>query len=129
LTARTETRLEFRPKDDRLFGIGYRYRRSALEQGDVSLVWPVSQRWRIIGRYSYSFLDKERLEDFIGWEYEACCWRLRMVSRNYVSRRTGESDSSISLQLELKGLSQRVTAPDDLLDRGILGYRNIARAY
>jgi LPS-assembly protein len=128
-TARTETRLEFRPQDDRLFGIGYRYRRGALEQGDVSLVWPVAERWRIIGRYSYSFLDKERLEDFFGWEYEACCWRLRMVNRNYVSRRTGEIDSSVSLQLELKGLSQRVTAPDDLLDRGILGYRNIARAY
>jgi LPS-assembly protein len=128
-TARTETRVEFRPQDDRLFGFGYRYRRDALEQGDVSLVWPVAERWRIIGRYSYSFFDKERLEDFLGWEYEACCWRLRMVNRNYVSRRTGESDSSISIQLELKGLSQRVTSPDDLLDRGILGYRNIARAY
>ncbi|HVJ29213.1 MAG TPA: LPS assembly protein LptD, partial [Gammaproteobacteria bacterium] len=128
-TARTETRLEYRPKNDRLFGIGYRYRRDALEQGDFSLVWPVSQRWRLIGRYSYSFLDKERLEDFIGWEYEACCWRLRMVNRNYVSRRTGETDNSISVQLELKGLSQRATSPDELLDRGILGYRNIARAY
>ena len=128
-TARTETRLEFRPQDDRLFGFGYRYRRGTLEQGDVSLVWPVLERWRVIARYSYSFLDEERLEDFFGWEYEACCWRLRMVNRNYVSRRTGEIDSSISLQLELKGLSQRVTAPDALLDRGILGYRNIARAY
>ncbi len=129
LTARTETRLEYRPKDDRLFGFGYRYRRDALEQGDVSVVWPLAQRWRIIGSYSYSFLDKQRLEDFIGWEYEACCWRLRMINRNYVSGRTGESDSSISLQFELKGLSQRVTSPDELLDRGILGYRNIARAY
>jgi hypothetical protein len=46
-----------------------------------------------------------------------------------VSRRTGETDNSISVQLELKGLSQRVTAPDELLDRGILGYRTIARAY
>jgi LPS-assembly protein len=128
-TARTETRLEYRPKEDRLFGVGYRFRRDALEQADLSLVWPVSQRWRVIGRYSYSLLDKERLEDFVGWEYEACCWRLRMVNRNYVSRRTGETDSSISLQLELKGLSQRVTSPDELLDRGILGYRNIARAY
>ena len=103
-------------------------RRDALEQADFSLVWPVSDRWRIIGRYSYSLLDEERLEDFFGWEYEACCWRLRMVNRNYVAR-TGETDSSISLQLELKGLSQRVTAPDDLLDRGILGYRDIAGAY
>jgi LPS-assembly protein len=128
-TARTETRVEFRPQDDRLFGFGYRYRRDSLEQGDVSVVWPIAERWRVIGRYSYSFLDKERLEDFIGWEYEACCWRLRMVNRNYVSRRTGESDNSISIQLELKGLSQRVTSPDELLDRGILGYRNIAGAY
>jgi LPS-assembly protein len=128
-TARTETRVEYRPKDDRLFGFGYRYRRDSLEQGDVSVVWPLGQRWRLIGSYSYSFFDKERLEDFIGWEYEACCWRLRMVNRNYVSRRTGETDNSISLQLELKGLSQRVTSPDELLDRGILGYRNIARAY
>ncbi len=128
-TARTETRLEFRPQDDRLFGFGYRYRRGSLEQGDVSLVWPLAQRWRVIGRYSYSFLDKERLEDFVGWEYEACCWRLRMINRNYVSRRTGETDSSVSLVLELKGLSQRVTSPDELLDRGILGYRNIAGAY
>ena len=127
-TARTETRFEYRPKNDRLLGIGYRYRRDALEQGDFSLVWPVAQRWRLIGRYSYSFLDKQRLEDFIGWEYEACCWRLRMVNRNYVSR-AGETDNSISIQLELKGLSQRVTSPDELLDRGILGYRTIARAY
>jgi LPS-assembly protein len=128
-TARSEMRFEYRPKDDRLFGIGYRYRRDALEQGDVSLVWPIAQRWRVIGSYSYSFLDKERLEDFVGWEYEACCWRIRMINRNYVSRRTGETDSSLSVQLELKGLSQRVTSPDELLDRGILGYRNIARAY
>ena len=125
-TQRAETRLEFRPKEDRFFGIGYRYRRGALEQGDISVVWPVAERWRIIGSYSYSFLEEERLEDFFGWEYEACCWRLRIVNRDYVSRSTGEIDNSISLQFELKGLSQRVTSPDELLDRGILGYRNIA---
>lgn len=128
-TARAETRFEYRPKPDRLFGFGYRYRRGTLEQGDLSLVWPIADRWRIIGRYAYSFLDEEPLEEFVGWEYEACCWRFRMVSRNYVSRRTGESDSAISLQLELKGLSQGAIAPEDLLDRGILGYRSIARAY
>jgi LPS-assembly protein len=128
-TARAETRFEYRPKDDRLFGFGYRYRRGSLEQGDISLVWPVAEKWRIIGRYAYSFLDEEPLEEFVGWEYEACCWRFRMVSRNYVSRRTGESDSAISLQLELKGLSQGAITPEDLLDRGILGYRSIARAY
>jgi LPS-assembly protein len=125
LTARTETRFEYRPQDDRIFGIGYRYRRDLLEQGDISLVWPVSERWRIIGRYSYSLLEKTALEQFVGWEYDACCWRLRVIGRQYVSRRTGETDNAISFQLELKGLSNSGNAPEELLDRGILGYRRI----
>jgi LPS-assembly protein len=62
----------------------------------------------------------------VGWEYEACCWRFRMVGRRYVSR-TGETDDAISVQLELKGLSQRASSPEELLDHGILGYRSIAR--
>jgi LPS-assembly protein len=126
-TSRAETRFEYRPKEDRLFGIGYRYRRGFIEQGDLSVVWPAADKWRIIGRYSYSFLESEPLEQFVGWEYEACCWRFRMVSRRYVSRRTGEEDSAISIQLELKGLSQGAPTPEELLDRGILGYRSVAR--
>ena len=122
-TARTETRFEYRPAPDRLFGFAYRYRRGVIQQGDFSLVWPIADRWRLITRYSYSFLEKEPLEQFAGWEYDACCWRLRVVGRRYVSRRTGESDSSIAVQLELKGFSQRVPSPEELLDRGILGYR------
>jgi LPS-assembly protein len=125
-TARAETRFEYRPQNDRLFGLGYRYRRGTLEQGDLSIVWPAAQRWRVIGRYSYSLLESEPLEKFLGWEYEACCWRFRMVGRRYVSSRTGQVDSSISLQLELKGLSQGASSPEQLLDRGILGYRSIA---
>jgi LPS-assembly protein len=125
-TARAETRFEYRPKADRLFGIGYRYRPELLEQGDLSVVWPLAERWRIIGRYSYSFLEKEPLEEFVGWEYDACCWRFRMVGRRYVSRSTGESDSAISIQLELKGLSQSPRTAEELLDRGILGYRSLS---
>jgi LPS-assembly protein len=125
LTTRAETRLEYRPKDDRLFGFGYRYREGLLEQGDISLVWPAARRWRVIGRYSYSFLEQQPLEQFLGWEYDSCCWRMRLVGRKYISTRTGESDSSVLVQLELKGLTQRGASPEQLLDRGILGYRGI----
>jgi LPS-assembly protein len=124
-TARAETRFEYRPQGDRLFGFGYRYRPDLLEQSDVSIVWPVTQRWRIIGRYSYSLLENEPLEQFMGLEFDACCWRLRVIGRQYVSRRTGETDSAISLQLELKGLSTGAPSPEELLDRGILGYRQM----
>ncbi|HEU4617657.1 MAG TPA: LPS assembly protein LptD [Gammaproteobacteria bacterium] len=124
--ARTETRFEYRPAPDRLFGFGYRYRRGVLQQGDVSLVWPATDRWRVIGRYSYSFFENEPLERFLGWEYDSCCWRFRVVGRSYVGHRTGETDNGISVQFELKGFSQRATAPEELLDRGILGYRGLS---
>jgi LPS-assembly protein len=123
---RAETRFEFRPRGDRLFGMGYRSRKGLLEQGDLSIVWPLATSWRFIGQYSYSLLDEEPLEQFAGLEYEACCWRLRVTGSRYISSRTGETDNTISLQFELKGLSQRTSSPEDYLDRGILGYRRFA---
>lgn len=124
-TARMETSLRFTPQEDRYAGFSYRYREGSLDQGSVSLVWPVGQSWRVIAHYSYSFLEEEPLDSFLGWEYEACCWRLRLIGRRYISRRTGESDSSISVQLQLRGFSDDGSSPEELLDRGILGYRSL----
>jgi len=124
-TAVMETSLRFTPQEDRYAGFSYRYREGLLDQGSVSLVWPVGQSWRVIAHYSYSFLEEEPLDSFLGWEYEACCWRLRLIGRRYISRRTGESDSSISVQLQLRGFSDDGSSPEELLDRGILGYRSL----
>ncbi|HSG65977.1 MAG TPA: LPS assembly protein LptD, partial [Gammaproteobacteria bacterium] len=122
---RAEMSVEYAPEPGRLAGFSYRYREGLLEQGDLSLIWPVGDRWRVIGHYSYSFLDEEPLDRFLGWEYEACCWRLRVVGRNYISQRSGESDSSISIQLQLKGFNDEGDPPEALLGRGILGYRQM----
>lgn len=122
-TVRAETRFEYRPKEDRFLGVGYRMRKNLLEQGDFSMVWPVSNRWRLIGQYSYSLLEKEPLERLAGIEYEACCWRLRLTSRRYIVRSTGETDDTFSIELELKGLARGRASPEELLDRGTLGYR------
>lgn len=124
-TVRAETRFEFRPADDRIFGVGYRLREGLLEQGDLSLIWPVGERWRMIGQYSYSLLENKALERFAGIEYEACCWRLRITNRRYIVRSTGQTDSSISIQLELKGLSRNVSSPEELLRSGILPNRRL----
>ena len=124
-TVRAETSIRYSPQEDRYAGFSYRRREGLLEQGDISLVWPIGQSWRVIGHYSYSFLDEQVLDRFLGWEYEACCWRLRLVGRRYISRRTGESDSSISVQLQLRGFSDDGGSPEEFLDRGILGYQEL----
>ncbi len=121
-TTQSEARLQWRPREDRILNLAYRFRRGALEQGDLSWAWPLNERWRFVGRYNYSLRDNKTLEQFYGLEYESCCWGVRLVSRRYISARDGTRDSSIGLQLVLKGMSSVGAAADKLLERGILGY-------
>ena len=121
-TTRSEARLQYRPANNKILNLSYRYRRNALEQGDVSWSWPIARSWNIVGRYNFSLRDDKVLEQFFGLEYESCCWGLRLVSRRFISTRDGARDSSFGLQLVLKGMMSVGTAADKLLERGILGY-------
>jgi len=121
-TTQSEARLQYRPAQNRIINLAYRYRRDSLEQGDVSWSWPLSKKWNFVGRYNYSFRDEKALEEFYGLEYESCCWGLRLVSRRYISTRDGTRDTTYGLQLVLKGMASVGTAADKLLERGILGY-------
>lgn len=121
-TTQSEARLQYRPDRDKILNLAYRFRRDSLEQGDISWSWPITQRWNFVGRYNYSFRDEEALEQFFGLEYESCCWGLRLVTRRHISTRDGTRDSSVGLQLVLKGMTSVGTAADRLLEHGILGY-------
>jgi len=121
-TTKSEARLQYRPSRDKILNLAYRFRRDSLEQGDISWSWPLSERWNFVGRYNYSLRDDEVLEQFYGLEYESCCWGLRLVTRRYVSTREGTQDSSVGLQLVLKGMASVGTSADRILENGILGY-------
>ena len=121
-TTRSEARIQYRPQANKIFNIAYRFRRDSLEQGDVSLSWPLTENWNLVGRYNYSLRDQEPLEELVGLEYQSCCWGLRLVSRRYLSTRDGTMDNSFGLQLVLKGVSNVGSSADAMLERGILGY-------
>ena len=121
-TTKSEARLQYRPANNKVLNLSYRFRRDSLEQGDLSWSWPITNRWNFVGRYNFSLRDQEVLEQFFGLEYESCCWGLRIVSRRHISTRDGIHDSSFGLQLVLKGMTSVGTAADKLLERGILGY-------
>jgi LPS-assembly protein len=114
--------LQYRPARNRILNFGYRFRRGSLEQGEVSWSWPLSQSWNFVGRYQYSIRDSRALEQFYGFEYQSCCWGLRLVGRRFISTRDGTEDTSIGLQLVLRGMMDLGTAVDRLLENGILGY-------
>lgn len=121
-TTKSEARLQYRPGENKVINLGYRFRRDSLEQGDVSWSWPLSERWNFVGRYNYSLREDEVLEQFFGLEYESCCWGVRLVTRKYVSTREGTQDSSFGLQLVLKGMASVGSSADRILENGILGY-------
>ncbi len=119
---RSEVRVQYRPESQRVMNLGYRFQRGRMEQADFSVAWPVSRQWNVYGRMLYSLDQSQAIETFAGFEYSSCCWGLRAVAREYVSRRSGDRDRGIYLQLELKGLSSVGLAADAFLERAIRGY-------
>ncbi len=121
-TLRGEAGAQYRPSPDTVVNFGYRYREGTLEQWDFGFAWRLSRSWQLYARQVYSTLEDKSIDRFAGFEYSGCCWRLRLLGRNYVSNRTGESDNSILLQVELNGLSSVGSRSDTFLERGIRGY-------
>lgn len=117
-----DVQLQYKPQADRVVNMGYRFRRGSIEQVDASAAWPLGERWTGYGRLVFSLEDDTTLDQFAGFEYRSCCWRLRLVARRYVSDRTGDRDTSILLQLELNGLSSVGVGADAFLERSIRGY-------
>jgi len=114
--------VQYRPNYDRVANIGYRFRRGNIEQVEGSAAWPIGESLSAYARYVYSLEDKQELEQFAGLEYRSCCWRLRLVGGRYVSDRTGDTDTTVLLQLELNGLSSVGDEADAFLERAIRGY-------
>lgn len=119
---RTQFSLQYRPANDRVVNLGYRSQRNSIEQAEVSAAWPLGRSWSAFARVIYSLRENEALDQFAGFEYRACCWRVRTVARRFVSSRTGEQDTGIFLQLELTGLASVGTPADAFLERSIRGY-------
>ena len=119
---KTTARFQYKSKQSEIFNIAYRYRRNMLKQLDASFSWPVRDHWNVVGRYNYSILDRKVLEQFVGLEYESCCWGIRVISRKHLAYRNGDTDTSFSIEFVFKGLSDLGDPVANLLDRGILGY-------
>ena len=121
-TVKSEVGLQYRPASNRVVNAGYRLQRDSIEQLDMSVAWPISDRWRGFGRWVYSMRDNQTLDQFVGLEYSSCCWVLRLVTRHFVSSRTGDTDTSVGLQLELRGLSSVGVDNEAFLRSAIRGY-------
>ncbi|HEX9851814.1 MAG TPA: LPS assembly protein LptD, partial [Woeseiaceae bacterium] len=112
---------QYRPANDSVVNMGYRFRRNSIEQLDGSVAWPVGDRWAAYARMVYSLEEQTTVDQLAGLEYQACCWRVRLVGRRSVSNREGDMHTDFMLQFELNGLSS-VGDADAFLEGAIRGY-------
>lgn len=96
-------------------------------QPSTSFAWPIKEKWRLVGSYSYNLSDKHPQNYFYGVEYSACCWAVRLVgSKTFTSLNQDNTpvyDTAVYLQFQFKGLGNiGVSDPSSLLVNSIPGY-------
>ncbi|MHA6495502.1 LPS-assembly protein LptD [Pseudomonas borbori] len=103
-----------------------------ISQHDFSVIWPIVPQWSVISRWQYDYSRNRTLEAFGGFEYDNCCWKLRLINRYWIDydevslnpSLNDEPDRGIFLQIVLKGLGGVVgNKVETFLDDGIQGYR------
>lgn len=130
-TVRSSVSLGFRDSASRIANVTHRVvntaaREERTEQVDLSALWGIGDSWRLAGRWNFS-LDADRsIESLLGIEYESCCWAFRFAARRYISDDGDDHDTSLYLQLVLKGLAPLGQNYGALLENAILGYRDTA---
>ncbi len=124
-TRKAALRLRYRPDQGPILNLDYRMRdeaRTDIEQTDVSVRWPIGLAWNVVGRWNYSFADAKTLEVVGGVEYNTCCWGVRVAARRFLSTTTGEFDTGVFFNVELKGLAGIGRQATSLIRRSVPGY-------
>ncbi|MCF3991986.1 LPS-assembly protein LptD, partial [Pseudomonas aeruginosa] len=153
-TSRTESgsaMFHYQPEDNpnKVVNAGYRYREDArrfnsstgrfmygreddiIKQHDFSVIWPMVPQWSVLARWQYDYNKNRTLEAFGGFEYDSCCWKLRLINRYWLDvdddaflTQNAKADRGVFLQIVLKGLGGIVgNKTETFLDKGIQGYR------
>ncbi len=124
----------------KLFNLGYRYISSEavgatsdddVKQLDFSFSTDLNGQWQVVGRANYDITDHRELEAFAGFEYNDCCYRLRVLARRWLDSKIADLitdndlqyDQGIFFEIQLKGLGGSGDRVRTLLEESIFGYR------
>ena len=144
--ARGKFTLHYINQPDQLINLGFLYRQNPLvpnqsndiTQSDFSFRWPIYNNWYAVGRWQYSWLYNQTQDGFFGLEKENCCWRFRLIGRQYLNSIyslnsvdalaannivEGTSQTGLFFQIELKGFTGVGEKLDDFFEKSIYGYQ------
>jgi LPS-assembly protein len=121
----------YRPEVRKLLNASYRRvvnpadTRTSTDQYEVSGQWPITRQWYGIARYNFDLISNKVLNRVAGLEYDADCWAVRVVHRQYQNTSV-LSTSEVYMQIDFKGFSSVGSNPINLIRFNIPGYEPIS---
>lgn len=112
----------------KILHLGYRFQRDSIDQTDLAAIWPIRERFALIGRWNFDLNTRRTIEGLAGIEYNDCCWKLRLVGRRYLDTPSARqfadavSRTGIFFQVVFKGLGTLDDSVENLLSESIRGY-------
>lgn len=135
---RATTGIEYQDDDLRRIKLGYRFVREdrvelstlPVDQLDTAFSLPFGEQWQVVGRLFYDLDEHKELDAFLGFEYDDCCYRLRLLARRWLDSTLAtlvndrnRYDDGIFLEIDLKGLASSGERIQRLLAETIPGFR------
>lgn len=102
----TNVGIKYELASDKFVSFGYRNSDDAsIDQLIVEGEWPVSQSLSVFGTERYGLDESESLQTRVGFEYDACCWRLRLAA-DRLRRSNSETRNAVFAEFELTGIGK-----------------------
>ena len=117
-----EARVRYKDPKQRILNVGYTERKGDFRAGNASVAFPVKKGWQAVGAVEQDLLNNRNLETVVGAEYQTCCWKSRVVTRNYLLPDNTNRDNAVLVEFELKGLGNFGSGARDLLQNRVYGY-------
>jgi LPS-assembly protein len=119
---RSSTYLQYQPAYNKIFNLGYVFVRDQIGEVDLSTEWPIAGRWSLRARSLYSTHDNRNTDSYLGFEYNACCWALRVLAgRRY---QDPEQVNHFMFELQLNGLSKYGGVPERPIKQGLFSFKD-----
>ena len=139
------TGIEYNPTKNNVVQLNYRYASKEyinqnltaeanrynqdIKQLGVQVGWELSDHWAIAGRYYQDLALKKPVEQYLGVQYNTCCWSVGVGARRYVTSRQNQKnddifyDHGVGVTFELRGFSHdHKTGIENMMKKGKLPY-------
>lgn len=117
-----ELRLNYQDGRKRIANVSYRKLDTELKQLSFSGSLPINNKWSMVASVDQDVENNRNLQTLLGFEYQDCCWKTRIVAKRYLTSDNKNYETPIFIEFELKGLGSLGTGASRELKENVYGY-------